>query len=117
MTQFQKDFRTLRPFMPDEAADSIGYSIKAIEAIMDALYSSHEPMRCKEISAFAKMDHRGIDGSYTYGVCVSYQKVANTLIKMARAGLVERVPVGVYNRNKGQNQFEEVAIYGYRLKR
>lgn len=120
MTQFQNDFRTLRAFMPHEAANSISYSIDAIEAISAALHSFHEPMRCKEIAAFAVTDHKDVvkcaDGEYRYMPHMSYQKIARVLGYMLLAGLVERVPMGEYSRAKGQGQFEEVTIYGYRLK-
>lgn len=120
MTQFQNDFRTLRPFMPYKAADSISYSIDAIEAISAALHSFHEPMRCKEIAAFAATDHKDVvkcaDGEYRYMAHMSYQKIAAALRYMLRKGLVERVPMGTENVPMGETS-RECEIFGYRMKR
>ena len=120
MTQFQNDFRTLRAFMPYKAANSISYSIDAIEAISAALHSFHEPMRCKEIAAFAATDHKDIvecaDGKYRFMPHMSYQKITATLRKMLREGLVERVPMGTENVPMGEAS-RECEIYGYLMKR
>lgn len=120
MTQFQNDFRKLRAFMPCNAADSISYSIDAIEAISAALHSFHEPMRCKEIAALATTDHKDVyktsDGDYTYGNHMSYQKIARTLRYMMQEGLVERVPMGTENVPMGEAS-RECEIFGYRMKR
>lgn len=123
MTQFQNDFRMLRAYMPYKAADSISYSVDAIEAISRALQNADKPMRCKEIAAIAETDHRqwtvGEDGKMGWLPCMNYQKIAAALRKMLREGLVERAPMGEELVEMGDNsgKYEKCEIYGYCLKR